>query len=107
MHRHGIRYLSLQIRLIWILRTILVSTAVAVGFEPIFRALFGDEEAVTLPEGSAVALGDVITVLVGSDKIWILRKHGKGPYTVVVQAYVYGLSEGMRFDSNDLPTWSP
>lgn len=42
-------------------------------------------------------------VLAGSDKVWILRTDWAGAYTVVGQAYVYGLSEGTCFNPNDLP----
>jgi Heterokaryon incompatibility protein (HET) len=61
------------------------------------------EEDIFLPEGTGIMKGDVIAILAGSDKTWILRDDGKDGYTIVGQAYVYGLSEGMCFDTNQLP----
>jgi hypothetical protein len=58
---------------------------------------------VSLPEGSGVKVRDVVAVLAGCDKVWILRTDGRGGNTIVGQAYVYGLPEGMCFDPEQLP----
>lgn len=58
---------------------------------------------VSVAEGSGVKAGDVIAILAGSDKVWILRNDGTGIYIIVGQAYVYGFLEGMAFDSKNLP----
>jgi len=58
---------------------------------------------VDVAEGSGVKVGDVVAILAGSDKVWILRNDRTGIYIIVGQAYVYGFSEGMAFDSKNLP----
>jgi hypothetical protein len=68
-----------------------------------FQAAETPVGSVSLPEGSGIRERDVVAVLAGSDKSWILRNDGKGGYTIVGQAYVYGLSEGICFDAYDLP----
>ncbi|KAH7408028.1 heterokaryon incompatibility protein-domain-containing protein [Cadophora sp. MPI-SDFR-AT-0126] len=58
---------------------------------------------VSIAEGSGVKVGDVVAILAGSERVWILRRDGDGNYVIVGQAYVYGLSEGMGFDEKNLP----
>lgn len=58
---------------------------------------------VSVAAGVAIKSGDVVAVLAGSDKVWTLRDDGTGVYTIVGQAYVYGLSEGTGFDAKNLP----
>lgn len=56
-----------------------------------------------LPTGSGVRSADVVAVLAGSDKVWMLRSNGRGGYTIVGDAYVYGLTEGFCFNRGRLP----
>lgn len=57
---------------------------------------------VSVTEGSGVKVGDVLAILAGSERVWILRQDETGVYAIVGQAYVYGLSEGKGFDAKIL-----
>ncbi|PVH81799.1 hypothetical protein DL98DRAFT_653724 [Cadophora sp. DSE1049] len=55
-----------------------------------------------IAEGSGVKVGDVVAILAGSEKVWVLRMDTDGIYIIVGQAYVHGLSEGAGFDERKL-----
>lgn len=57
---------------------------------------YDDKNMIFHREGRARE-GDVIAVLAGSDKVWILRSTGSSAYRIVGHGYVYGLTEGMCF----------
>jgi hypothetical protein len=74
------------------------------GLGPVCPPADMDENTnVSLPTGSSVEKGDVVALLGGSDKVWILRRDGKGAYTIVGDSYVYGLSDGYCFDVRSPP----
>ncbi|KAK0099387.1 hypothetical protein ONS95_003539 [Cadophora gregata] len=56
-----------------------------------------------IAEGSGVKEGDVVAILAGSEKVWVLRLDMDGNYIIVGQAYVHGVSDGTGFDDKRLP----
>jgi hypothetical protein len=84
-------------------RQIFLTKEVYMGLgQPCPSPISTDDLSVRLPDGLGVQIGDMIVILASSGNVWILRKGESSYYTIVGQAYDYGISDGMCFDPNSL-----